>query len=183
MTTNFVNEYTEKLLSHAMRLEKSGMTDAANQLCIKCLKAEAKADDYEDMLIFLYGESIYDTINSVRNTVDAIMIAHCALDFYNEIRSLVPASSSDSSTAWALRDEENSDKRFLDFFSWLSNSREEILVSDKDRISQVIYAIRSKLPLKMDNAVADMYPIAVIKAAVAKEITVSDNMLTARRGY
>lgn len=178
MTVNFANENTENLLKHAMRLEKNGLTDAANQLCIKCLKTETMADDGEDMIAFLYGEKMYDTINSVRNTLDAIMVARCALEFYNEIRALNPASSSDPSTAWARRDEESSENRFVDFFSWLTRSREEILVSDKDRIAQAIYAVRSISPLKMDNSVAAMYPVAVIKAAVAKEISVYERGIT-----
>ena len=177
MAVNFVNETTENLLKHAMRLKKNGMDAAANQLCLKCLKAEATADDGEDVIALLYGEAMYNTVDSVRNAIDAITVARCAVEFYNEIRVWNPAETSDPTTAWALRDEENSETRFVDFFSWLIRSREEILISDKDRIAQAIYAVRTGCPLKMDNAVAGMYPVAVIQAAVGGRLAISDRRL------
>ena len=177
MSVNFTNENTELLLKHAMRMEKNGMTDIANQLCLKCLKTEAIADDGEDMLSLFYGEDIYNSIDSVRNTLDAILVARCALELYDEIRALNPASTSDNSTTWATRDEENSENRFVNFFSWLTRPRNEILISDNEKISQAIYAVRMGLPLKMDNDVANMYPVSVIKAAVSNEITVIDRKL------
>ena len=180
MAVNFVNENIEELLKHALRLEKLGMTEASNQLCIKCLKTAALADDNEDMLAFFYGENIYKTVNSVRNTVDALLVARCAVELYDELRALNPASSSNPATSWALKDEAASDNRFVDFFSWLTRSREEILTSDKDRIEQMIYAVRKVLPLKMDHAVAAMYPTAVIKEAVAGRLTVMERGLVRR---
>lgn len=180
MAVNFVNENTEELLKHALRLEKIGMTDAAKQLCIKCLKAEAMADDGEDMIALFYGEDMYESVNSVRNTVDALLVARCALELYNELRALNPASASNPATTWALKDAETSDNRFVDFFSWLIRSREEILTSDKDRIEQMIYAVRKVLPLKMDHAVTGMYPTAVIKAAVAGQLAVVERGLVRR---
>ena len=180
MAVNFASEHTEELLKHALRLEKVGMTDAANQLCIKCLKSEATADDGEDMIALFYGEDMYKSINSVRNTVDALLVARCAQELYNELRALNPASSSNAATTWALKDAGTSDNRFVDFFSWLTRSRVEILTSDKDRIEQMIYAVRKVLPLKMDHSIAGMYPTAVIKAAVTGRLAVVDRELVRR---
>ena len=178
MTVTFASENTQALLKHAMRLEKDGMTEAAVQICRKCLRAEAMAEDGEDMLAFLYGEGIYETVDSVKETLDALTVARCALVFYNEIRALSSASASDVTMAWAIRDEEMSEIRLVDFFSWLTRRREGIRISDKDRIAQAMYAIRAGLPLKMDDAVAIMYPVSIVRAAVAGALSVVDGMLT-----
>ena len=178
MTANFTSETNEKLLKQAMRMEMNGMVDIANQLCIKCLKSEAMADDGEDMLVFIYGSSIYKTINSVKDTLDAILISRCILKLYNFIRTLSPASASDASMAWATNNDYHSDSSLVEFFSWLTKTREKILIDDKDKIYQAMHAIHTKSNLKMDDTVAAMYPAAIIRAGVSKELTVSDGRLT-----
>ena len=177
MAVNFVNENTENLLKHAMRLEKNGLTDASLQICKKCLRDEAMSGDGEDMIAFLYGEAMYDTVKNVRDTLDAITVARCAVEFYDEIRVLNPASSYDAASAWVLRDLEASENRLVDFFSWLTRTRDKILLSDADRIRQAIYAVRTGSLLKMDNNVALMYPVEIVKKAVAKGIGVYEREL------
>ena len=172
MSAEFIDANTHAMLKYAARLESIGLSRPAEQLCLKCARSNALADDGEDLITLLYGESIYDSVKTAKDALDLILVAKCAAELYNEIKELNSATS--TSLPWVTRDEEQSDRRLLDFFIWLGRRRDKVAAADKDRISSAIYAIRTGSRLMMDDNSAATNPIQLIRFAARGSISIDD---------
>ena len=178
MGANFIDNNTETVLKYAMSLEKSGLGRAAEGLFRKCAKAAATSDDGEDVLAMIYGDGIYNSIKNVRDSLDCILMAQCVSELYRELKERNPAASSfDSATAWAVRDNDITESAMVDFFSWLFRKKERVSPKDRTVIASAILAIREGILVKMDESVASMYPVSVVKGAVSGRITMVNREL------
>ena len=65
----------------------------------------------------------------------------------------------------------------VDFFSWLFRKKERVSPKDRTVIASAILAIREGILVKMDESVASMYPVSIVKGAVSGSITMVNREL------
>ena len=159
----------KQMINCAQRLEIAGECVAAQSLYKGIVQEVANRNGY-DMISLFYGESVYDSINTKDDAINAIFIAKCAFNVYDAMNTTNPASS--GTGAWAKIDGNRVDVSMRKFFEWLQKSRSKPTPDDSLHFKDAVRALSgtNTLYYKMSDVFMGYPLISIVQGIVDKSI-------------
>lgn len=172
--SNIFDDRIKEALENAQKLQLIGEPELAKAMSVKCVKKVAQYQN-EDMIALFYGEEAYQKIENAADAAKYIFIVKCAINAYDMMMRFDSAASSHN--AWAVRDENNSNKQLWDFFLWLKLGNRSVEETDHEHFRRLLNALSAleRPHFKINARVEQKSLLDIIRGLVSNSITITNN--------
>lgn len=172
--SNIFDDQMKEALENAQKLKLIGEPELARIMSVKCVERAAQYNN-EDLICLFYGNNAYQDIKDAADAARYIFIVKCAINAYDMIARVNPAAA--SSSPWAVRDVNNSNRQLWDFFAWLQLRNRRVEATDHVHFKRLLDAVSAseRAHFKMSENIERLSLLDIIKKLVSGSITITGN--------